>query len=448
MAEGISLFGYACQCGDCRSSKILWQAGLLVDSNLRCTLLPSMIGHGKHSNVYKGRDLLTGKIVALKKVRVDTLEPESVKFMAREIIVLRRLDHPNVIKLEGLVTSRMSGSLYLVFEYIENDIAGLTAAANIKLTEPQIKCYMRQLLLGLEHCHNRQVLHRDLKGSDLRLDNGVLKVADFGLASFIDPYRKYPMTSRVVSLCYRPPELLLGATKYGVAVDLWSVGCILAELYYGRPIMFGRTEVEQLHQIFKLCGSPSENYWKNMKLPHASIFKPQYPYPRSISETFKDFPPPVLSLIETLLAIDPAERQTATAALQSEFFTTKPYACEPSSFPQYSPSNEIDAELRDEEAQRLRAAGGKINDGVKRTRPRDRAVRAVPTPDANAELQANIDRRRLLTHANAKTKSEKFHPSRQDEALGFPMGSSHHIDPTYDPLKEDNKGKNSSLSSP
>lgn len=102
---------------------------------------------------------------------------------------------------------------------------------------------MRQLLLGLEHCHNRQVLHRDLKGSDLRLDNGVLKVADFGLASFFDPYHKYPMTSRVVSLCYRPLELLLGATEYGVSVDLWSVGCILAELYYGRPIMSGRTEV-------------------------------------------------------------------------------------------------------------------------------------------------------------------------------------------------------------
>ncbi|PIA61662.1 hypothetical protein AQUCO_00300886v1 [Aquilegia coerulea] len=311
------------------------------------------IGQGTYSNVYKARDSLSGKIVALKKVRFDNLEPESVKFMAREILVLRRLDHPNVVKLEGLVTSRMSCSLYLVFEYMEHDLAGLAASPGIKFNEPQVKCYMHQLLSGLEHCHNRGVLHRDIKGSNLLLDNGgILKIADFGLASFFDPNHKQPMTSRVVTLWYRPPELLLGATDYGVGVDLWSAGCILAELLAGKPIMPGRTEVEQLHKIFKLCGSPSDEYWKKSKLPHATIFKPQQPYKRCIAETFKDFPPSALPLIETLLAIDPAERQTATAALRSEFFTTKPYACEPSSLPQYPPSKEMDAKLRDEEARR------------------------------------------------------------------------------------------------
>lgn len=108
----------------------------------------------------------------------------------------------------------------------------------------QVKCYMHQLLSGLEHCHKRNVLHRDIKGSNLLIDNeGVLKIADFGLASFFDPNHKQPMTSRVVTLWYRPPELLLGATDYGVGVDLWSAGCILAELLAGKPIMPGRTEV-------------------------------------------------------------------------------------------------------------------------------------------------------------------------------------------------------------
>jgi serine/threonine protein kinase len=103
---------------------------------------------------------------------------------------------------------------------------------------------MHQLLSGLEHCHTRGVLHRDIKGSNLLLDNmGTLKIADFGLASFFDPNHKQPMTSRVVTLWYRPPELLLGATDYGVGVDLWSAGCILAELLAGKPIMPGRTEV-------------------------------------------------------------------------------------------------------------------------------------------------------------------------------------------------------------
>ncbi|PHU09901.1 putative serine/threonine-protein kinase [Capsicum chinense] len=311
------------------------------------------IGQGTYSNVYKARDTITGKIVALKKVRFDNLEPESVRFMAREIIILRRLDHPNVIKLEGLVTSRMSCSLYLVFEYMEHDLAGLAASPEIKFTEAQVKCYMHQLLSGLEHCHNRHVLHRDIKGSNLLLDNsGILRIADFGLATIFDPHHKHQMTSRVVTLWYRPPELLLGATDYGAGIDLWSAGCILAELLAGKPIMPGRTEVEQLHKIYKLCGSPSEEYWKKSKLPNATLFKPRDPYRRCIRETFKDFPQSSLPLIDTLLAIDPAERKTATDALQSEFFNTEPYACDPSSLPKYPPTKEMDAKRRDDEARR------------------------------------------------------------------------------------------------
>ncbi|KAL1088433.1 hypothetical protein V6Z11_D08G251600 [Gossypium hirsutum] len=392
------------------------------------------IGSGTYSNVYKAKDMVTNNIVALKKVRFDNLEPESVKFMAREILILRRLDHPNVVKLEGLVTSRMSCSLYLVFQYMEHDLAGLVASPIVKFTEPQVKCYIHQLLSGLEHCHNRGVLHRDIKGSNLLIDDeGLLKIADFGLATFFDPNRKHLMTSRVVTLWYRAPELLLGATDYGVGVDLWSAGCILAELFAGRPVMPGRTEVEQLHKIYKLCGSPSDEYWKKYKLPNATLFKPREPYKRCIKETFKDFPPSSLFLIDTLLAIDPAERLTATAALRSEFFTTEPYACEPSSLPKYPPSKEIDAKRRDDEARRLRAAGKAQGDGTRKTRTRNRA-RPVPAPEANAELQSNLDqRRRLISHANAKSKSEKFPPPHQDAAVGIPLGASHHIDPALVP---------------
>ncbi|CAK7336789.1 unnamed protein product [Dovyalis caffra] len=331
------------------------------------------IGQGTYSNVYKARDLITGKIVALKKVRFDNLEPESVKFMAREILVLRRLDHPNVLKLEGLVTSRMSCSLYLVFEYMEHDLAGLAARQGVKFTEPQIKCYMKQLLSGLEHCHTHGVLHR-----------------------YYDQSSRHPLVP--------PPELLLGATYYGVGVDLWSAGCILAELLAGKPIMPGRTEVEQLHKIFKLCGSPSEEYWKKSKLPNATLFKPQQPYKRY-----------------------PDDRVSATAALNSEFFTTEPFACEPSSLPKYPPSKELDVKLRDEEARRQRGLSGKANavDGARKVRIRDRAGRAIPAPEANAENPANLDRWRAMTQANAKSKSEKFPPPHQDAAVGHPMDASH-----------------------
>ncbi|XP_043688516.1 probable serine/threonine-protein kinase At1g54610 [Telopea speciosissima] len=377
------------------------------------------IGQGTYSNVYRARDLDQGKIVALKKVRFDNLEPESVRFMAREIHILRRLDHPNIIKLEGLVTSRMSCSLYLVFEYMEHDLAGLASYPGLKFTEQQVKCYMQQLLRGLDHCHSRGILHRDIKGSNLLIDNaGILKIADFGLASFFDPHQTQPLTSRVITLWYRPPELLLGASHYGVAVDLWSTGCILAELYAGKPIMPGRTEVEQLHKIFKLCGSPSEEYWRKSKLPHATIFKPQQPYRRCVAELFKDFPAPALGLMETLLSIDPVDRGTAASALKSEFFTMKPLACDPSSLPKYPPSKEFDAKIRDEEARRQGVVGSKAQrSDLERKGPRE--SRAVPAPDANAELVLSMQKRQ--GQPNSKSRSEKFNPHQEEVASGFPI---------------------------
>ncbi|KAK2371993.1 putative serine/threonine-protein kinase [Trifolium repens] len=311
------------------------------------------IGQGAYSSVHKALDLETGKYVALKKVRFSSGDVESVRFMAREIYILRQLDHPNILKLEGLVTSRTSTSLYLVFEYMEHDLAGLAARPGVKFTEPQIKCFMKQLLSGLEHCHSRGVLHRDIKGSNLLVDNnGNLKIGDFGLATVHEPNSKVPLTSRVVTLWYRAPELLLGATDYGATIDLWSAGCILAELLVGKPIMPGRTEVEQMHKIFKLCGSPSEEYWQRKKLPYATSFKPQNAYKRQLADTFKDFPSTALALVDKLLAMEPEQRGSATSALHSEFFTTEPLPCDPSRLPKFPPSKEFDLKRQNKEAAR------------------------------------------------------------------------------------------------
>ncbi|KAL5843672.1 hypothetical protein ACOSQ4_009630 [Xanthoceras sorbifolium] len=289
------------------------------------------VGQGTYSNVYKARDRDTGKIVALKKVKFDTSEPESVKFMAREIMILQKLDHPNVVKLEGLATSRMQYSLYLVFEFMQSDLSRIITRPEGRLTEPQVKCYMHQLLSGLQHCHDRGILHRDIKGSNLLIDkDGMLKIADFGLANSFSPNQKRPLTSRVVTLWYRAPELLLGSTNYGVGIDLWSAGCLLAEMFAGRPIMPGRTEVEQLHKIFKLCGSPPEDYWKKLKL--STTFRPPHYRPR-LFEVFGEFPESSLGLLSTLLALDPAKRGSASLALQNEFFYTNPLACDLSGLP-------------------------------------------------------------------------------------------------------------------
>ncbi|KAI7749919.1 hypothetical protein M8C21_008249 [Ambrosia artemisiifolia] len=376
------------------------------------------IGQGTYSSVYKARDLTNNKIVALKRVRFDNMDAESVKFMAREILILRRLDHPNIIKLEGLVTSRASRSLYLVFEYMEHDLTGLASLPGVKFTEPQVKCYMQQLLSGLDHCHSHGVLHRDIKGSNLLIDNnGILKIADFGLASFFDSNNEnVALTSRVVTLWYRPPELLLGATHYGVAVDLWSTGCILGELYAGKPIMPGRTEVEQLHKIFKLCGSPSEDYWRKSKLRHSTVFKPTQSYRPRIEETFKGVPSVAIRLMETLLAVDPSQRGTALFALKSEFFTTKPHACDPSSLPNYPPSKEIDAKLREQEARRQRAEGGNGQKTDRESRGA-RESRAFRAPEANAELVASMQRRH--DRANSKSRSEYFNRNKNTGAASI-----------------------------
>ncbi|KAL6613899.1 hypothetical protein ACP70R_036169 [Stipagrostis hirtigluma subsp. patula] len=385
------------------------------------------IGSGTYSNVYKAIEVESGRVVALKKVRVDGVgEAESARFMAREITLLRRLgDHPNVVRLEGLVTSRLATapSLYLVFEYMDHDLTGFTAAATAsgsRLSLPQVKCYMKQLLSGIEHCHNKGVLHRDIKSSNLLVSSdGILKIADFGLATSYDPNNTRPMTSQVITLWYRPPELLLGATHYGVGVDLWSVGCILAELLLGEPIFPGRTEVEQLHKIFKLCGTPSEDYWEKMKFPQPT-FKP---YERSIAEKFKHVAPSALSLLETLLSIDPDMRGTATDALNSEFFRTEPYACEPSALPQYPPCKELDVKLKYEKHKRKSRVNGSVERHTTRKSTSKNPGRRVFTPDVNNKPQANPSVPRLVT-STSTTKLERFPPPHLDASIGFSLDSS------------------------
>ncbi|XP_014489919.2 probable serine/threonine-protein kinase At1g54610 [Vigna radiata var. radiata] len=318
-----------------------WPKWLLdnIPTNVLAKLVPksadsyeklAKIGRGTYSNVYKAREKGTGKIVALKKVRFDTSDSESIKFMAREIMMLQMLDHPNVIKLKGLATSRMQYSLYLVFDFMQSDLTRIISRPGQTLTEPQIKCYMQQLLSGLQHCHERGIMHRDIKASNLLIDRkGVLKIADFGLATSIESGK--PLTNRVVTLWYRAPELLLGSTDYGYSIDLWSAGCLLAEMFLGRPIMPGRTEVEQIQMIFKLCGSPSEDYFKKLKL--TTSFRPPQHYKPTYQDNFNKFPSSFHSLLATLLDLNPTNRGTAASALQTEFFRCSPLACDPSALP-------------------------------------------------------------------------------------------------------------------
>uniref|UniRef100_A0A452Z0U2 Protein kinase domain-containing protein n=1 Tax=Aegilops tauschii subsp. strangulata TaxID=200361 RepID=A0A452Z0U2_AEGTS len=314
------------------------------------------IGEGTYGRqVFMAKETETKEIVALKKIRMDN-EREGFPITAiREIKILKKLHHQNVIQLKEIVTSpgpdrdeqgkqidgnKYKGSIYMVFEYMDHDLTGLADKPGMRFTIPQIKCYMKQLLTGLHYCHINQVLHRDIKGSNLLIDNeGNLKLADFGLARSFSSDHNANLTNRVITLWYRPPELLLGSTKYGPAVDMWSVGCIFAELLNGKPILPGKNEPDQLTKIFELCGTPDELIWPGVtKMPWYNNLKPPRQLKRHVKDAFKHFDFHALDLLERMLTLDPSKRISANEALDSEYFWTDPLPCDPKSLPKYEAS--------------------------------------------------------------------------------------------------------------
>ncbi|KAF5749231.1 Serine/threonine-protein kinase [Tripterygium wilfordii] len=292
----------------------------------------------------------------------------------------------------------------------------------------QVKCYMHQLLSGLQHCHERGILHRDIKGSNLLIDkNGILKIGDFGLANYYSPNPKRPLTSRVVTLWYRAPELLLGSTDYGVGIDLWSVGCLLAELFVGRPIMPGRTEVEQLHRIFKLCGTPSGEYWKKLRL--STTFRPPQSYKPSLFQAFRDFPESSRGLLSTLLALDPTYRGSASSALQNEFFHTSPLACDLSGLPViYQEEDELPqaSERRKHKNTRMKQRSQthrerRIKD-IAIEKPKEDHV--SPKEDPEKRVESNIQSQEPRTSTSSTSSSTKPGPNENLPFLLSPIASS------------------------
>mmetsp|Transcript_3689 Transcript_3689/g.7057 ORF Transcript_3689/g.7057 Transcript_3689/m.7057 type:complete len:437 (-) Transcript_3689:487-1797(-) len=327
--------------------------------------LLEQIGEGTYGEVWKARDRGTGEEVALKKVRMGQ-EREGFPLTAiREIKLLKTLRHENVICLKEIVmggrddeSKRGKDSIFMVFEYMDHDLFGLMDTPTIKFRPDQIKCYMHQLLTGLAYCHSREVLHRDIKGSNLLISNkGKLKLADFGLARFcVENSAKY--TNRVITLWYRPPELLLGDDTYGKAVDVWSCGCILAELLTRRPLLAGKNEVDQIDLIFGMFGRPNEKIWPGCKsLPMFDRIQwDRYPDKSRFREKYeRQVSAEALLLLELMLNLDPAKRCSAKAALEADWFKTPPLACEPLDLPSYESVHEFQAKKKKQEAAEQKA---------------------------------------------------------------------------------------------
>ncbi|KAL8161063.1 hypothetical protein V2J09_012552, partial [Rumex salicifolius] len=369
------------------------------------------IGEGTYGQVYRAKDNKTGEIVALKKIRMDN-EREGFPITAiREIKILKKLHHENVIKLKEIVTSsgpekdeqdnnKYKGGIYMVFEYMDHDLTGLADRPGMRFSIPQIKvelilksvynyCYMKQLLTGLHYCHVNQVLHRDIKGSNLLIDNeGNLKLADFGLARSFSSDHNGSLTNRVITLWYRPPELLLGSTKYGPAVDMWSVGCIFAELLHGKPIFPGKDEPEQINKIFELCGAPDEVNWPGVsKIPWYNNFKPNRPMKRRLRDVFRHFDRHALELLERMLTLDPAQRIAAKDALDAEYFWIDPLPCDPKSLPKYEASHEFQTKKKRQQQRQQEEAAKRQK--VQHPPPHTRLPPVQHTGQGHAQMRPN-----------------------------------------------------------
>ncbi|NWI00636.1 CDK18 kinase, partial [Tichodroma muraria] len=276
------------------------------------------LGEGTYATVFKGRSKLTENLVALKEIRLEHEEGAPCTAI-REVSLLKNLKHANIVTLHDIIHTERS--LTLVFEYLDNDLKQYLENCGNLMSVHNVKIFMFQLLRGLAYCHGRKILHRDLKPQNLLInERGELKLADFGLARAKSvPTKTY--SNEVVTLWYRPPDVLLGSTEYSTPIDMWGVGCIHYEMVTGRPMFPGSTVKEELHLIFRLLGTPTEDTWPG--ITSNEEFK-AYNFTQYRAQPLINHAPRLdtegIDLLASLLLYRAKGRISAEAALQHPYF--------------------------------------------------------------------------------------------------------------------------------
>ncbi|KAH7032934.1 kinase-like domain-containing protein [Microdochium trichocladiopsis] len=285
----------------------------------------SVIGSGTYGKVYKGVHVYTKKLVALKKIRMEGERDGFPVTAIREIKLLQSLKHKNIVDLQEVMIEK--NDCYMVFEYLSHDLTGLLNHPSYTLDPAQRKHLAMQLFEGLDYLHQRGVLHRDIKAANILVSSsGILKFADFGLARFYAKRHQYDYTNRVVTIWYRSPELLLGETQYGAAVDIWSAACVMVEIFTRHAIFPGDgSEINQLDTIYAVLGTPNKQEWPNLpEMPWFELLRPGYRRPSAFVEKYQEkLPAAAFDLLSQMFQYDPAKRPSAAEVLQHAYFTTE-----------------------------------------------------------------------------------------------------------------------------
>ena len=279
---------------------------------------------------------LLGEIVALKKMRMEREKDGIPVSGLREISILLSCSHENIVPLKEIVVGKSLESMFLVMEYCEQDLASLIDNMQTPFSESQVKCIFIQLLRGLKYLHANFIVHRDLKVSNLLMtDKGCLKIADFGLARLFGfPLR--PMTPKVVTLWYRAPELLLDSPQQTTSIDMWSAGCILGELLAHKPLVPGRSEINQIELVIDLLGTPNDKIWPGFsELPMIQEFTLKAQPYNNLKHKFPWISASGLRLMNFLLMYDPTKRASAEECLQSSYFKEPPLPADPKLMPTF-----------------------------------------------------------------------------------------------------------------
>ncbi|CAG9856462.1 unnamed protein product [Phyllotreta striolata] len=282
----------------------------------------SKAGEGTYGVVYKAKNKVTGKKVALKRIKLEKFyhkgDSEGVPPTAiREISLLKGLRHSSIVELIDVMQT--TDKLYLVFEYLDLDLKKYLDSLRAPMEAELIRSYMKQLLDALSYLHSHRILHRDLKPQNLLVDReGHIKLADFGLSrSFSLPTRTY--THEVITIWYRAPELLLGTKMYCPGIDVWSLGCIMAEMLTRKALFPGESEIDQMYRIFKIMGTPTEENWEGVSL--YPDYKPTFPkWPAvNLSSIIKFHKQEEEDFLLLMLTYNPAKRKTAKELLKSSY---------------------------------------------------------------------------------------------------------------------------------